>query len=109
MSVHQARPLHLPLLPIHPNASQWSATVNEGYRTISDAYDDASQLLRLEDQAERLTTRILPILHEMSHRLHHNQWSQQCNAAFSSLIEELNYAAMTADSMYTCPFPYDGS
>ena len=67
------RPLHLPPLPVPPHSQNWAANINQAYTILSDAYDAASQLLRLEDgdpiifrlHADRLVNRMAPILHEL--------------------------------------------
>ena len=108
MSERRTRPLRLPPLPPHLHASQWSPSVNQAYTIVADAYDRSNQLLRLEDgdpirfrlHSERLTRRILPIVQELAVRVHDDRWVASCQAAFASLIDELDHATTAAEAVY---------
>lgn len=95
------RPLHLPPLPVPPHSQNWAANINQAYTILSDAYDAASQLLRLEDgdpirfrlHADRLVNRMAPILHELVPLTEDEEWATIVFAAFDSLVNELKAAA----------------
>ena len=101
-------PLHLPPLPQPHPSQQWPTTVQKAFAVVSEAYDKANQLLRLEDgdpirlrlHSERLTRRILPLLHDLTDKVQNNLWASECVKAVELTIQELNHAATSADNVY---------
>ena len=101
------RPLHLPPLPGQTASGEWPVSIARAYEVMEEAYDRASQLLRLEDgdpirlriHVERISLRIHPILEALGNTLKHPEWTAACEEAFKALVEELNLAATQADQV----------
>lgn len=111
MSDAYPRPQHLPPLPVLPSGHVWSsrASADEAFTALSQGYDRASQLLRLEDgdpirlrlHAEQITQRCFPIFDALCRELPQpdgEPWMAVCRQAFHVLVRELNDAAEAASN-----------
>ena len=111
MSTEYRRPKHLPPLPELPPGHVWHsrASAEEAFTVLSQGYERASQLLRLEDgdpirlrlHSEQITRRCLPIYEALCQKLPPNAiWTATCRNAFDLLVQELDNAAEASDKMY---------
>lgn len=102
------RPLHLTPLPQLQSSQLWPTEVQKVFDIVSEAYEKANQLLRLEDgdpirlrlHSDRLTCRIIPLFQDLAERVVYDPWATGCLEALESTVEELTHAATCADQVY---------
>lgn len=98
-------PPHFPPLPA-ALARPWSPNVLAAHRLMSESYDQAVALLRLEDDdplrlnlyADQLLTRTVPILQALEQEITEIDWLTESAQAIAVLIRELQKAAEDADA-----------
>lgn len=101
------RPAYLPSLPDRASGNPWSDLIHQAYGVITEAYNQSKQLLRLEDgdpirlrlHSERLSIRIWSVLQQLAGEIQDDGWRQECEAALAALIDELDQAAQSVDTM----------